>query len=289
MDDQQAYLLNGLLSRSFGLGRIVRFRKLARGRQAETYELFTAQEKEYLAQVYPPAFDATQLEFAARTVNAIDVQRFSVVPFLASKSGPFVADGPQNGHLLVSLAPAGSAFSPDQLTDHDVSQVGLRLAWMHRLFNELLPAPEGQDLKMQEVQELAGEPLLSLLRLPAPRGWVHGDIQLPALLHDGDHQLRTLVDWGLIHYGCPFEDLADAFIVLARDDAGKFDINRGRILLEAYDSLVPIRGMAWTPVAARWCAQRLLDDRARRRPAPAGFAALLAAPESLATAMASCT
>ena len=56
MDAQQTYLLNGLLTRNFGLGRIVRFREVERGRQASTFELFTAQENEYLVYLYPAGF-----------------------------------------------------------------------------------------------------------------------------------------------------------------------------------------------------------------------------------------
>ncbi len=133
----------------------------------------------------------------------------------------------------------------------------------------------------------APEPLRGLLTLPTWQGWVHGDIQPAALLHDVDHQLRAITDWGLLHWGCPLEDLVDAFLCLATDAAGAFDRRRGVALMESYDLLVLIRRTPWTPVVASWCAQRLVDQE--RRSLPENFIeAVLPAPERLATAMASC-
>jgi len=289
VDDQQTYLLNGLIARHFGLGRIVRFRPVERGRQAEAFELFTAGEKEYLVMLYPPAFHEDQLDFAAGAVNALDRHRFSVMPFVASKNVVFVAEGPQNRHMVVGLAPAGSAIRPADYTEHDISQVGLRLAWMHRLLKEQLPPPREPVPLGRRIPAGDGplEQLRGLLTLPTAQGWVHGDIQPAALLHDADHQLRAITDWGLLHWGCPLEDLVDAFITLATDARGAFAQRRGAALLEAYDSLVPIKRMPWTPVVASWCAQRLADQD--RRALPEGFMeAVLPAPERLATAMASC-
>ena len=306
VDDQQTYLLNGLLNRHFGLGRIVRFREVQRGRQAQCLELFTAQEQEYLVQLYPPAYSAEALEYAAAAVNLLDANRFSVVPHVHSKQVAFAAPGPQNHHLLVSLAPVGSALTASQFTLHDITQVGLRLAWMHRLLKEVLPQPPSPPSLVQRFAELfstqspppPGTPpipeallrqLQGLLGLVSLHGWAHGDAQLPALLHDNDHQLRAITDWGLLHYGCPLEDLVDAFLALAYDPHGNLDRVRGRALLESYDTLFSIKRFAWTPVIATWCAQRLLDHHAQLRPLPNDFPALLAAPESLAMSMASCT
>ena len=86
MDDQQTYLLNGLLTRNFDLGRISRFRKVTRGRQAETFEVLTSEHHEYVVHLYPPEFTAKQLNFAAQTMNTLDENRFSVVLFLHNKS-----------------------------------------------------------------------------------------------------------------------------------------------------------------------------------------------------------
>jgi hypothetical protein len=264
VDDQQTYLLNGLIARSFGIGRIVRFRPVRRGRQAECYELFTAEEKEYLVHLFAPAYDEDQLDFVAGAVNTLDQHRFSVMPFLPSRNVVFVAEGPQNSRMVLSLAPAGSAMTPRQYTEHDISQVGLRLAWMHRLLQEQLPRPAKDVPLAKRIRASEGplEPLRGLLSLPTCKGWVHGDIQPAALLHDADHQLRAITK-------------------------GAFDRRRGIALLEPYDSLVSIKRTPWTPVVASWCAQRLIDQD--RRPLPEGFAeSVLPTPERLATAMASC-
>ena len=66
----------------------------------------------------------------------------------------------------------------------------------------------------------------------------------------------------------------------------RMNLERGKVLLEAYDSLVPIRRVPWTPVVGSWCAQRLLD--APRRVLPGNFGEILSHPENLATALASC-
>jgi hypothetical protein len=289
VDDRQTYLLNGLIARNFGIGRIVRFRSVQRGRQAESFEVFTAEEKEYLVQLYAAIYDEDQLDFAAGAVNTLDRHCFSVMPFLPSKDVVFVAEGPQNRRMVLCLAPTGSAMTPRQYTEHDISQVGLRLAWMHRLLLEQLPRPKDfVPLKRRlPASDTTLDPLRDLLALPTWQGWVHGDIQPQALLHDADHQLRAITDWGLLHWGCPLEDLVDAFIALATDAQGALDRRRGVALLESYDSLVSIKRTPWSPVVASWCAQRLLDQE--RRSPPEGFLeSVLPAPERLATAMASC-
>jgi hypothetical protein len=309
MDDQQTYLLNGLLARQFGLGRILRFRQVNRGRQPTSFELLTAQQNEYLVSLYSPGFRPDHLSFVAETVNVLDAERFTVVPFLLSKQNAYVAEGPQGAHLLVSTATAGSPLPPDQYTDHDISQVGLRLAWMHRLLNEKIelpvappPAPAAllEDLFDDPTPDAAAlldafsadarKTLLSALALPnpVPAGWVHGDIQPNALLHDADRQLRTVVDWALLHIGFPHEDLIDAILTLCGDNRAGFNPARAAVLLEAYDSLSSLKSIPWTPIVAAWCARRFLDAAAARRPAPPDLLRLAAAPERLAVALASC-
>jgi Ser/Thr protein kinase RdoA (MazF antagonist) len=289
VDDQQTYLLNGLITRNFSIGRIVRFRPVKRGGQAESYELFTAEGREYLVQLYPPTFDADQLDFVAGTVNMLETHRFTVMPFIASKQVVYVAEGPQNSHMTVCMAPAGSAIATEQYSEHDISQVGLRLAWMHRLLKEQLPAPADQPRPATQLPagDGARAQLRGLLALPVPLGWVHGDLRPTALLHDGDHQLRAIVDWGLLHWGCPLEDLVDAFLALAVNAQGALDQRRGAALLEAYNSLVPIKRIAWTPVIAHWCARRMIEQR-RRVPPEGLMEDILSAPERIATALASC-
>jgi len=289
MDDQQTYLLNGLLTRHFGLGRIVRFRSVRRGHEAEAFELFTAGEREYLVQLYPAHYTEEQLSLTARALALLDEHRFTVVPLIRSKGGEHFVEGPQGTRMCVSVAPQGSALLPEAYTEHDVSQVGLRLGWMHRLLKERLPAPEvpPDPVALLRAEGITlHEPLVGLLRLPTMSGWTHGDIQAEALLHDGDHQLRTVMDWGLLHWGCPMTDLVDAFLGIAMA-ADRGDSSRGKALLEAYDTLVPIKRMAWTPVVAWWAARRMLSHKTR--PLPMGFhERLILAPERLATAIASC-
>jgi hypothetical protein len=73
------------------------------------------------------------------------------------------------------------------------------------------------------------------------------------------------------------------------DASGALMQSRTRALLESYDSLIPLKAMPWTPVVASWLAQRLIDAARGRRPLPKSFSRMLAAPESLATALAACT
>ncbi len=308
MDDQQTYLLNGLLVRQFELGRIVRFRQVARGRQAATYEFLTSEQNEYLVQLYPSAFSVEQLEFMAGALNALDANRFSVLPMLPTKGGGFVAEGVQGSHMLLSLGAAGSAMSAAEYTAHDISQVGLRMAWMHRLMKEQLPAPGERMRLIASLEKLFAHPtaessraipaipehirkmLLSILEIQVPleNGWVHGHFQVAALLHDADHQLRTIVDWGLLHFGMPLEDVVDAFVSICVTEDGTYLPHRGRILREAYESLVPLKQVPWTPVVGAWCGQRLLDAARGVRALPRGFGVLLGAPEKLAVALATC-
>jgi hypothetical protein len=172
---------------------------------------------------------------------------------------------------------------------------------MHRLlleqFPELPPATPMAE-RVQKVMEESGalammseddrQNFLGMLAMPLERGWVHGDFQAAALLLDNDHQLRTIVDWGLLHAGTPLEDLVDAFLALCAGANGRLLLERGRSLMEAYATLMPIKTLAWTPVVATWCAQRILDAGEGRRALPVGFETVLRRPEGIATAMASC-
>jgi Ser/Thr protein kinase RdoA (MazF antagonist) len=306
MDQQQTYLLNGLLARQFGLGRIVRFREVRRGRQAATYEVMTAQQHEYVVYLYPAAYRVSQLSFMAGVLAGLDRERFTVVPMVAGKDGSFVGEGPQGTRMMVSLGTEGSVVPREQLTSHDISQVGLRLAWMHRLLKEHVDLPLEEPVLGKLVAEVledadgervpdldtgAREALLSALSLPAPGGlaWAHGDVEAEALLHDADRQLRTVVDWGLLHAGSPLEDVVDALWMLCGDGAGGLERDKAAALLEAYDSLSPVRKAAWTGPVAMWAGRRFLDAAAGLRPAPAGLARVAGAPEKIGVLIASCT
>jgi aminoglycoside phosphotransferase (APT) family kinase protein len=178
---------------------------------------------------------------------------------------------------------------------------------MHRLLKEQIAAPPSQPRLSVRLGELLEHPtaesaraipsppaeirakLMSILEIPLPQGgggWVHGQVQAEALLHDADHQLRTVVDWGLLHGGSPLEDLVDAFLSLCVGADGVSLPQRYRVLREAYESLLPLKEVAWTPVVGAWCAQRLLDAAAGRRALPKGFAGVLGDPERLACALA---
>lgn len=303
MDQQQTYLLNGLLARQFGLGRIVRFREVKRGRQAVTFEVMTAQQNAYVVYLYPAVYRADQLAFMAGVLNGLDRERFTVVPMVAGKHGDFVGEGPQGTRMMVSVGTEGSVVPRDQLTAHDISQVGLRLAWMHRLLKEHVELPErGPSMaelvaealeegeRVPAMDEAGRSALLSALQLPLPgeMGWVHGDVQAEALLHDADRQLRTVVDWALLHAGSPLEDVVDALWMLCGDGEGRLEGEKAEALLEAYDTLSPLKKVAWTPVVAAWCGRRLLDAAAGRRAAPGGLARAAGAPERVGVAIASC-
>ena len=117
---------------------------------------------------------------------------------------------------------------------------------------------------------------------------MHGDVQSPALMHDADHQLRSVMDWGLLHWGSPLEDVVDAFWGLCVKGDGTFEGARGGVLLEAYETLVSLEKVAWTPVVAAWCAQRIIDAVGGRRGVPGNFSGIVGSPEAVATAIASC-
>ena len=98
----------------------------------------------------------------------------------------------------------GTVLESEQYTVHDISQVGLRLAWMHRLMGEHLPLAAPQPSLAERLRPLVTEAaplegLMEVLKMPAAQGWVHGHISAEGLLHDSDHQLRTVTDFGLLH------------------------------------------------------------------------------------------
>ncbi|MEI8197304.1 MAG: phosphotransferase [Phycisphaerae bacterium] len=145
MDDRNAYILNALWTKHYDLGRILRFRHVTRGRQVTAYELLTAEQHEYTAYLYPPHFDAAQLERIGKAQEALADQNFPVTaPLVGRQEGGragMVMVGPQGSHLMIALNPAGQYLLPDQWTLPDLSLLGLRLAWMHSLLAELVPWP----------------------------------------------------------------------------------------------------------------------------------------------------
>jgi len=325
MDDRYAYMLNTLWAKYYDLGRIIRFRSVSRGRQAVCYEVLTAEQHEYLAHIFPPAFDPAQLTRMCQAINILDKERFSVVPMMPAQQGAWVVGGPQGTWLAVGLATNGQYLLPDQCSIHDLSQLGLRLAWLHRLLAEqLAPPPDAAPLadalqsalqRATQRRPLPLDPadvshLQQSLQPPLPEsqpsavsglsafsvqrssfpGWVHGDLQPAAILMDEDHQIRTIVDWGLLHPGDPLEDVIDAFIHWCLGSDGVVHAEKGRALLEAYRSLRPAAAQAqrWESAVTSWCAQRIIDAAHERRPLPRGFTTYLRTPASLASALELC-
>lgn len=293
--DAHTYLLAGLLSRHFALGRIVRFRSVTRGRQATCYEVFTAEEREFLVHLYPPAYAVEALERMAKTVNAIDAERFSVVPFQPANDGHYVVAGPQHSRMMVGLNPVGTYLLPDQYTDHDLSQLGLRLAWLHRLLFEQLGSPLEDSLSRQllavpveaqakwalsEVQALLTELEDSLEAAPAT-AWAHGDVQPAAVLLDDDHQLRTVVDFAQLTPADPLEDLVDVALhwCMAGDS---LNAHRARTVFEAYGSLRAIDPDRWGGAMDRYLARRLVAAAAGARPLPRNLPLLVSQRSGLA-------
>ena len=304
MDDRHAYMLNELWTRQYDLGRVLRFRHIRRGRQAVCYEVLTAEQHTFTAYLFGPEFDPVQLAAACQALVLLDKQRFSVVPMVPMARGEFLADGPQGAALVVGLEATGQEIPADQWSLHDVTQLGLRLGWMHRLLVEQCPVHTATEPAAALVAARAHTPVSRRLgalnpvhvdalgrrleSLPPAAAWAHGDVQPAAMLLDSDRQIRTIVDWALLHPGDPLEDLIDAFTQWCMGDDGLVNAEAGRALLESYRTLRPLEDGPWETAALRWCAQRIIDACHDRRPLPRGFATLLAEPRALATALELC-
>ena len=310
MDDRFAYILNNLWSRHYDLGRIIRFRHVTRGRQAEAYEVLTAEQNEFLVYLYPPTFDAAQFAHLGPCLQLLGQERFPVVPMIPARTHQWAVDGPQNAHLVVTLNTSGHYLLPDQWLLHHISQLGLRLAWLHRLLIEQIPPRQEPTLLSQLNMALdqphspqfipalnsalssLPAPLNSLKErledLPPPVGHVHGDIQPAAVLLDNEHQIRTFVDWGLLHAGNPLEDLIDVFVHWCIASDGVVNIDQGRTFIEAYRSLSSLPAQPWPDAIASWSAHRLIDAAQGRRPLPRGFVAFLSNPATLSTPLEYC-
>lgn len=280
MDDNFTYLLSGLLNRHFALGRVARFRQVTRGRQAATYEVLTAQQNEYLIYLYPPTFSTERLTFMASAVNRLDETRFSVMPFLRARTGILVVPGPQGTQMMVGGNPAGSTRLAEEWTEHQLSELGLRMAWMHKAMREELPqAGEEEDLAdaLEDALALPAEKLpknqpaldpeavarlVIALESAATGGavaYVHGDISVDSMLVDDDQQLRCILDWGLIGPGTPAEDLFWVFCHVCAENVDAF----ARVA-EGYGSLEKVGDAAIDQGVTRAFARRIVEARAGR-------------------------
>lgn len=311
MDDRAAYLLNGLWSRYYDLGRIIRFRQVQRGRQATCYELLTSEQNEYLVSLYPATFDLNHFDAIAAAALLLHREHFPIAEIVAAKDHQPAVTGPQGSVMMVTANVVGQYLLPDEWSLHDLSQLGLRLGWMHRLMHDhFAPPPElpvlGQDLTAalgdnpahvkKKLPPLEVEHLFNLrsalAELP-PAGWAHGDFQPAAVMMDEDRQIRAITDLALLHFGDPLEDLLDAFVHWCVGSDGIVAEQRGRSLVESYRSLRPTAETLaterpWAQVVQRWCGQRIVDAAAGRRTLPRGFATYLADPSGLASAVELC-
>jgi len=310
MNDQLAYILNNLWERHFELGRILRFRTVTRGRQATCYEILTGEHREFLAYLFPALTEkrlGRPLDWLGDLLAALDRERFSVMPMVKGRANSYVVDGPQNTRMMVGLNPVGQYLLPDQWTLHDLNQLGLRLGWMHRLLATQLPTPDptGGGAKgllaglpnattlwdqLHQIQAWPEDrkaklgpidwPQIETLQTrfhgtPAP-GIVHGDMTPAAVLLDDDRQIRTIVDWSLLHPGDPLEDIIDAHVHWCLTKDGKLAREKAHALMQGYRSLRPVESLTAGGAVATWCAQRLVDAAHDLRPLPRSFPAVLA-------------
>lgn len=311
MDDRAAYLLNGLWSRYYDLGRIVRFRQVQRGRQATCYELLTSEQNEYLVSLYPATFDLNSFDAIAAATLLLHREHFPVAHIVAAKDQQPAVTGPQGSVMMVTTNIIGQYLLPDEWSLHDLSQLGLRLGWMHRLMHDHFAPPHDQPKLADSLTAALGEDpthvrkklpaldvghiqdLRAALRTAPPAGWAHGDFQPAAVMMDDDRQIRAVTDMALLHFGDPLEDLLDAFIHWCVGPDGIVAEQRGRSLVESYRSLRPAAESLhternWSQIVQRWCGQRIIDAAAGRRILPRGFATYLANPAGLAGAIELC-
>jgi len=308
MDDRYAYMLNALWARHYDLGRVIRFRHVQRGRQAIAYEVLTAEQREYTVYLFPPGQRPESLGQVAGMLATLDTHRFSVVPMVKSKDDAWTVDGPQGQRMMVGLNTDGQLLAAESWTEHGLSQLGLRLGWMHRLLDEQWPLeshPAAEPLaaalraawhrpaaelphRLPKLSPAHMEQLLSAVREAAPTGWCHGDVQPAALLVDHDRQIRTVVDWSLAHAGVPLEDLVDAFTHWCIAPDGTVGAEHARALLEAYRSLRAFENDQWLGAVQSWCAWRIIHAIHDLSPLPRGFGQILADPAALAQAIELC-
>ncbi len=311
MDDRAAYLLNGLWARHYDLGRVVRFRQVQRGRQAACYELLTSEQQEYLVYLYPATFDMANFDAVASAIMLLHRERFPAAQVIPAKDKQPAVIGPQGSVMMITENVFGQYLLPDEWSLHDLSQLGLRLGWLHRLMHDHFAPPEKKtNIATALAQALGSDPAFVRRKLPvldlthleklqgavaeqSPAGWAHGDFQPAAVMMDDDRQIRAITDMALLHFGDPLEDLLDAFVHWCVGTDGIVAEARGRSLLESYRSLRPasenlVTERPWAHVIQRWCAQRLVDAAAGRRILPRGFATYLADPAGLASALELC-
>jgi Ser/Thr protein kinase RdoA (MazF antagonist) len=309
MDDHKAYMLNGLLERHFDLGRIVRFRQVHRGRQAECFELLTAGNHELLLELFPSTFDKNSLDAAVALMDQVSLAGFPAPRANISRASQnnFVVTGPQGTHMVLSSAPQGQPISKLAWTHQDLCQLGLRLAWMHRLMAETsppaAPMPLGDHLRRAVLEPAprgkrylhalnAGhlEKLAQMLEqnVPSPSRWRHGGLSPESLLLDSERQISAILDWGQASAGLPEEDLVDVFVLWCVDDDGQVRTPQAQSLFQSYLSLNSGDTSIWHQAVLNWCAHHVLAALSGRSALPRGFATILENPQFLSAAISLC-
>lgn len=309
MDDREAYLLNGIVQRDFRVGRVIRFRKLSRGRQCESIEILTSERRSFLVLIYPAVYSRKQLNNGARKSNILFKGTFPSLQFIEpiDTDRGWVVDGPQSSHLMVVTFPAGQPLECEKWNSQNLSQLGVRLAWMHRMTSEIDRRTTDTSLFVR-VNRLLEEPsprrdnLLSLLdanalqqfidnqkgNTPLP-GWIHGGINRSSVLLDDDRQITTFIDWGLTSHGSRFEDAVDVFVEWCVDDAGQIRAMEARAFLEAFLSLEPASDYPdWQKIVDYWCLRQIYNALMGYRRLPRGFGSIIRNPPFLSAAIALC-
>jgi Ser/Thr protein kinase RdoA (MazF antagonist) len=309
MDDREAYLLNGIVQRDFRVGRVIRFRKLSRGSQCESIEILTSERQSFMVLIYPPAYSRRQLNNGARKSNNLSKGTFPSLYFVEPIRGDsgWTVDGPQGSHLMVVKFPVGQPLLREKWNGQDLSQLGVRLAWMHRMTTEV-------DRRMSEppllarLTEVLEEPsprrdqLLNLLDAralqqfidgqrgkPSLQGWMHGGINQSSVLMDDDRQITAFIDWGLTGIGSRFEDAVDVFVEWCVDEDGQIRAMEARAFLEAFLSLEPpSEHPDWQSVVDYWCMRQIYHALMGYRRLPRGFGSIIRNPPFLSAAIALC-
>ena len=309
MDDREAYLLNGIVQRDFRVGRVIRFRKLSRGSQCESIEILTSERQSFLVLIYPPLYSRHQLNNGAKKSNILFKGTFPCLQYIEpiEANAGWVVDGPQGSHLMVVKFPTGQSLACEKWNGQDLSQLGVRLAWMHRMTVEMDRRPADPPLLVR-VTRLLGEPsprrdsLLSLLDATALQrfidsqkgkaplqGWIHGGINQSSILLDDDRQITAFIDWGLTSHGSRFEDAVDVFVEWCVDEAGQIRAMEARSFLDAFLSLEPASEYPdWQRIVDYWCMRQIFNALMGYRRLPRGFGSIIRNPPFLSAAIALC-
>lgn len=329
MNDRMAYALHALLNDHYEMGRILRFREIRRGAQAECFELLTAEQNEFLLFLYPPDFSRRTLCDAAPVMDRLAGAGFPISRPVASRDqdaarrNVYAIEGPQGSHFFVTTLAPGQMVVAADWSNHNLSNLGLRLGWLHRTMREAFSAdatgaeqnipsagkpvqalvlrlaaalegasPRGQQIR-QMLSSAAVDRLLTdlekLEKLPnSAIGYVHGAISPDAVLLDHDRHIASLVDWGNFSIGLPAQDVIDAFVHWCVHKDGEVRADAAQALLQAYLSLEKFRGDQWHSVVIAWCAHRLTAALLGRTHLPRGFGSILENPHSLSATLTIC-